>query len=145
MIAEAHQEVALAESHPTRCAPVPHAGDENAERLDLDIASIARVHGATVIATIVVALVIAARSRRRGDAALQPPIATWLFVGVVQAAVGYVQYFNDVPELLVGIHVAGATAVMWATTQVVLDTTRPHVGDGDDLVSEALSGLVSRP
>ncbi len=107
----------------------PHAGDENAERLDLDIPSVARVHGATVIATIVVALMIAWRIRRReaGDATLAPAISTWLFVGILQAAVGYVQYLNDVPALLVGIHVGGATAVVWASTQVVLDTTRPQV------------------
>jgi heme a synthase len=105
----------------------PHAGDENAERLDLDIPSVARVHGVTVMITIGVALLIAwrIRGRRAGDGSLAAPISTWLFVGVLQAAIGYVQYFNDVPELLVGIHVAGATAVMWATTQIVLDTTRP--------------------
>lgn len=107
----------------------PHAGDEDAERLDLDIASVARLHGVIVMVTIAVALLLAwrIRSGRSGDAALTTTISTWLFVGVLQAAVGYVQYFNDVPELLVGIHVAGATAVMWATTQVVLDTTRPTV------------------
>jgi cytochrome c oxidase assembly protein subunit 15 len=104
----------------------PHAGDEDATRLDLDIPSIARVHGTTVMITIATALVISWRIRRhRGDAALVGPLSTWLFVGVLQAAVGYVQYFNDVPALLVGIHVAGATLLMWATTQVVLDTTRP--------------------
>ena len=105
----------------------PHAGDENAERLDLDIPSTARLHGVAVVVTIAVALVIAWRVRRRGggDASLAAPISTWLFVGLLQAAVGYVQYFNGVPALLVGIHVAGATAVTWASTQVVLDTTRP--------------------
>ena len=35
------------------------------------------------------------------------------------------QYFNDVPELLVGIHVAGATLVMLMSTLVLLDTSRP--------------------
>lgn len=125
----------------------PHAGDENAERLDLDIPSVARIHGLTVIATIAVALLIAWRIRRTGgtDRALMSSISTWLFAGILQAAVGYVQYFNDVPELLVGIHVAGATLVMWATTQVVLDTTQPSHGADDDLVSTAVSGLVSRP
>jgi cytochrome c oxidase assembly protein subunit 15 len=106
----------------------PHAGDENAERLDLDIPSVARVHGVTVMATIAVALLIAwrIRGRRDGDAVLIGSLSTWLFVGVLQAAVGYVQYFNDVPALLVGIHVAGATLLMWATTQIVLDTTSPN-------------------
>ena len=43
---------------------------------------------------------------------------------MLQAALGYVQYFNDVPALLVGIHVAGATA-LWATTVwLVLSTVR---------------------
>ncbi len=109
----------------------PHAGDEDAERLDLDIASVAQLHGVMVMVTIAVALLIAWRIRvgRSGDAELATPISTWLFVGVLQAAVGYVQYFNDVPEVLVGIHVAGATAVMWATTQLVLDTTRPIGGE----------------
>ena len=125
----------------------PHAGDENAERLDLDIPSVARVHGGTVIVTIAVALLIAwrARSQSTTDGRLTSPISTWLFVGILQAVVGYVQYFNDVPELLVGIHMAGATLVMWATTQLVLDTTRPSTDVHDDLVSDALSGLVSRP
>ena len=47
--------------------------------------------------------------------------------GLLQAAIGYIQYFNDVPALLVGVHVAGATAVMFATTQLFLDTERVAV------------------
>ena len=101
----------------------PHAGDENAARLDLDIGSIARVHGITVMVAIAAALVLAGRVRReRADRDLTAAVSTWLFAGVLQAAIGYVQYFNDVPALLVGIHVAGATLVTWATTQLVLDT-----------------------
>ena len=57
-------------------------------------------------------------SRRRGDDA---GVTIWLFVAALQATVGYVQYFNDVPELLVGMHVAGAAALTVATTQVVLE------------------------
>ena len=59
---------------------------------------------------------------------MTPAMTTWLFVAALQATVGYVQYFNDVPELLVGLHVAGATALMVVTTQVVLDTRRPVAG-----------------
>ena len=104
----------------------PHAGDETAERLDLAIPS------------------VAAHARRHGDGhdrdrrrarvrsmrhtqvkqALQHSIGTWITIGVLQAAIGYIQYFNDVPALLVGVHVAGATAVMWASTVVLLDTRR---------------------
>jgi cytochrome c oxidase assembly protein subunit 15 len=57
---------------------------------------------------------------------LQTPLSTWIFVGLLQAAVGYTQYFNDVPPLLVGIHVAGAT-VLWAMTIHLLLATREAV------------------
>ena len=108
----------------------PHAGDETAKRLDLAIESVARVHGVTVMATIALALVIAWRVMRGGDdARLRHALSTWIVLGVLQAAVGYTQYFTGVPALLVGLHVAGATAVMWAATVLLLDTrtivTRP--------------------
>ncbi len=59
------------------------------------------------------------------------PLSTWIFLGALQAAIGYIQYFNDVPALLVGIHVAGATAVMFASTQLLLSTTAPDSASGD--------------
>ena len=39
-----------------------------------------------------------------------PPLAL-ADVSASQAAVGYTQYFTDVPALLVGVHIAGATAL----------------------------------
>ncbi len=122
----------------------PHAGDENAERLDLSIPAVARLHGVTVMTAIAIALLIAWRVRANADdrAAMANVLSTWIFVGALQAAVGYVQYFNGVPELLVGLHVAGATAVMLVTTHVVLDTKRART----PRVSQAVrSELVSRP
>ena len=55
---------------------------------------------------------------------LQSALSSWLFVAVLQAAIGYVQYFNGVPELLVGLHVAGATALWAMTVWLVLATSR---------------------
>ena len=57
----------------------------------------------------------AGAAHRDRSPVLQGPISSWIFVGLLQAAVGYIQYFNDVPALLVGVHVAGAT-VLWAMT-----------------------------
>ena len=37
-----------------------------------------------------------------------------------QGAIGYIQYFSDIPALLVGFHVAGATAVWSATLMLLL-------------------------
>jgi heme a synthase len=91
----------------------PHGGDEEVERLPFLVHTVARVHGVIVMSFLV--LVIAAGlALHRGGA----PSAVWrryttlLVVLVAQAVVGYTQYFTDVPPLLVGIHVAGATA-MW--------------------------------
>lgn len=105
----------------------PHAGDEDVERFGFDIASVTRVHAVAVLTTIAVTLLIAWRTRSvaRDRVALVPVLSTWMFVGLLQAALGYVQYFNDVPALLVGIHVAGATAVVIVSTLLLLDTTRP--------------------
>jgi cytochrome c oxidase assembly protein subunit 15 len=112
----------------------PHAGDENAPRLDLDIESIARVHGTIVIATIVVMLALALRinSRPEERTALADAVSIWLFVGIIQAAIGYIQYFNDLPVLLVGAHVGGAAALTLATTHLVL-RAKPAYADGSTL------------
>ena len=103
----------------------PHAGDEDAVRLGVDIASAARVHGISVVATISVALLLAFRARVGGPAsALRPALSIWLFTALLQAAIGYTQYFTGVPAILVGAHVAGATAVQLTTVMVLLDTSR---------------------
>jgi cytochrome c oxidase assembly protein subunit 15 len=109
----------------------PHAGDEDAPRLDLDIESIARVHGIIVIATIATTLALALRIKARPEerAALADAVSIWLFVGVLQAVIGYVQYFNDLPVLLVGTHVGGAAAITLATTHLVL-RANPAYADG---------------
>jgi heme a synthase len=110
----------------------PHAGDENAARFGFDIGVVARIHGVTVLTTIAVTLLIIWRTRSipRDRAALWPALSTWMFVGVLQAVLGYVQYLTDVPALLVGIHIVGATAVMIVSTVLLLDTSRPVASDG---------------
>jgi heme a synthase len=102
----------------------PHAGDEEARRFDVSIASAARVHGMAVLVAVAVALAIAVRVHRHTDdrPALHGPLSSWIFVALLQAAVGYVQYFSDVPPLLVGLHVAGATALWAMSVWLVLST-----------------------
>jgi cytochrome c oxidase assembly protein subunit 15 len=107
----------------------PHAGDEDVERLDVTVGAAARVHGIAVVAAVVTAIVTAIVIRRRAEdrRALQGPLGTWMFVGLLQAAVGYTQYFNEVPAGLVAIHVAGATVLWVATVWLLLETTQPVV------------------
>jgi cytochrome c oxidase assembly protein subunit 15 len=122
----------------------PHAGDEDVQRFGFHIPTVARVHGVTVMATIAIALALVWRIRRVHSerATMTPVMTTWLFVAALQATVGYVQYFNGVPELLVGLHVAGATALMVVSTQIVLETRR-SVGTGDRGVAAPASVVES--
>lgn len=104
----------------------PHAGDETAERIDIAIPAIARVHAVTVLTAIAIALLLAWRVRTvRSDRGLTTSLSRWIGIAVLQAALGYIQYFADIPALLVGIHVLGATLVMIATAFLLLDTRRP--------------------
>lgn len=99
----------------------PHAGDETARRYGYDIGSAARVHSATVIIAVGCAVALAWLVMRHA-ASLRPAMSTWLFVAIVQGGIGYVQYFNGVPELLVWLHVCGATALWVMTVRLVLAT-----------------------
>jgi heme a synthase len=94
----------------------PHGGDENAERLQFALPDVARFHGASVVLFLAVVLVTLWRLRAGGapNAVLRRGEVV-LAVAVAQAALGYIQYFNGVPALLVGFHVAGAAAV-WVVT-----------------------------
>jgi cytochrome c oxidase assembly protein subunit 15 len=99
----------------------PHGGDEDARRFGFEIESVARVHGLAVIIFVALVLALAGRLQRSGAA---PEVLRrtrhLLAVACAQGAVGYVQYFTDVPVLLVGIHILGATLVWAATWRVVL-------------------------
>lgn len=96
----------------------PHSGSrdgEIVERLPFEVPDIAQVHGITVVA-LVLSVIATMVHLHRSEA---PPAEQWrarLVFGalLVQAAIGYVQYFSGVPELLVFFHVVGAT-VTWIT------------------------------
>ena len=44
---------------------------------------------------------------------------------IVQAGIGYIQYFTGVPALLVGIHVAGATLIWVMILRLYLAVHQP--------------------
>ena len=93
----------------------PHGGDAEVERLPILFKSAARVHGSTVMAFLALTLLIT-WLLRRSHAPRPVQVRMWQVVGVlvVQATIGYVQYFTKVPVLLVGLHIAGAT-LLWIT------------------------------
>jgi cytochrome c oxidase assembly protein subunit 15 len=112
----------------------PHAGDEEARRWGFDISRVAQIHSVTVwfaIAAFLVLVVALRRDREEFDR-VSGVLSTWMFIAVVQGGIGYVQYFNGVPEVLVGMHLAGATALWVATVHLVqigLAPVPPAVGE----------------
>jgi cytochrome c oxidase assembly protein subunit 15 len=92
----------------------PHGGDKEAKRFDLYLPDVARVHGTSVV--VFVLLIIGTYwllRRTSAPTSVLQRLGVLAAVVVVQAAIGYIQWLNEIPPLLVGFHIAGATA-MWA-------------------------------
>ena len=90
----------------------PHSGDADAtERLALDPAGIARAHALAVWAFLAVFIVLVWRVRRdQSEGARDEVRRAWIVLAVVtllQGAIGYVQYFTGLPEVIVAVHLAG--------------------------------------
>jgi len=93
----------------------PHGGDPTAQRFRLSLHSVAQLHGTSVEIFLVVTVVALWNLARTG--APRPVIKrAQLLLGalVLQAVIGYIQYFNGDPVGLVAVHVAGAALVIIA-------------------------------
>ncbi len=111
----------------------PHGGDASAKRLSWPIPDAARLHGVSVDVLLVCVLVLGWRLQHdRAPRRALTMVSLFLFVGCAQAALGYVQYLNAIPALLVGFHVAGAVLVFSAAMQLQLELTVP-----DDAIADA--------
>jgi heme a synthase len=101
----------------------PHAGDAETERNGLDPAQASQLHADSVflLLGLTIGLLLATRTTSRA-------VGVLLAVELGQGVVGFVQYFTDLPEVLVGIHLLGASltsaAVTWAVLDVVLRQPR---------------------
>jgi cytochrome c oxidase assembly protein subunit 15 len=103
----------------------PHAGDENAVRFGFALTSVARVHSVTVLITIVLIIFLAVRAKQmNGDTSTRDAVQALLLAAVFQGAVGYVQYFNGVPVVLVAVHIVGAIALWFAVCNLAISPSR---------------------
>ena len=104
----------------------PHAGDESARRYGFDISTVAMVHSVTVWFTVAAFLGAVVALRRDGTFdRVSNKVSSWMFIAVLQGGIGYVQYFNGVPELLVVAHIVGSVAMWIATLRLVLGVVEP--------------------
>lgn len=97
----------------------PHAGDAQAKRFNFDPRLITRIHADVVIVFVLLTIALLIAVRMVEDAGVQQKfgrkVLLLLFVSLAQGGIGFVQYFNGVPILLVGFHLLGATLV-WIST-----------------------------
>ncbi len=100
----------------------PHAGDSSkVPRMPVDWKTVAQVHAD--LAWIVVALTLAVWLVLRAfDAPVGPLRRTreLMLVLLAQGVIGYVQYFTELPEVLVGAHLLGAAIVWIAVLRLLL-------------------------
>lgn len=99
----------------------PHSGDIHAKRLAIKFSAMAEIHATAVMFLIGLTLAALFAFHQAGaPESTQKRGRILLHVMVGQGVVGYVQYFTRVPALLVGIHVAGATAVFVGVVRLYL-------------------------
>ncbi|WP_055710873.1 COX15/CtaA family protein [Streptomyces torulosus] len=100
----------------------PHAGDSSkVERIPLNWETVTKLHA--VLAWIVVTLTFALWFVLKAVDAPRDPLRRTrdlFLVLLAQGVIGYVQYFTDLPEVLVGAHMLGSCLVWIATLRVLL-------------------------
>jgi len=96
----------------------PHAGDLQAKRFGFDIRTVAWIHADAVIFLlgITVAFYVAQGTSDRTKRAIK----VFAVIALAQGAIGYVQYFTGIPEVLVAAHLLGATLVWIASWRIRL-------------------------
>jgi cytochrome c oxidase assembly protein subunit 15 len=106
----------------------PHSGDSTATRLPVDTRTVAWFHADLVLLFLglLVGLIVALAVVHAPRAAIRTAVLL-LVIALAQGALGYTQYFLGVPELLVALHVTGATA-LWVTVLFIPPTLRVSAG-----------------
>ncbi|WP_327716406.1 COX15/CtaA family protein [Streptomyces sp. NBC_00490] len=122
----------------------PHAGDSSeVERMPLDWETVSKLHA--VLAWIVVTLTFALWFVLKAVDAPKGPLhrtRDLFLVLLAQGVIGYVQYFTDLPEILVGLHMFGSCLVWIAVLRVLLALReRPETDTEVPLPAQATSSL----
>jgi cytochrome c oxidase assembly protein subunit 15 len=100
----------------------PHAGDEKAQRFGFDIRTVSWLHADAVIALL--GLTAAYYILVRNDPQLRRRVQVFLVTALAQGAIGYIQYFTGIPEILVAAHLLGATLVWITAWRIRISVTR---------------------
>ena len=104
----------------------PHSGDEIAARFNLDLRVIAWLHADTVLLFIglIIGLIVITKLNSESNH-LYKTIRTLFIICLLQGFIGYVQWFNDLPWVLVSLHVIGAVITWIAIANLALFSSNP--------------------
>ncbi|MEU8951379.1 COX15/CtaA family protein [Streptomyces sp. NPDC048489] len=123
----------------------PHAGDSSeVDRMHVSWENVAKLHA--VLAWIVVTLTFALWFVLKAVDAPRGPLDRTrdLFLILLgQGVIGYVQYFTDLPEALVGLHMLGSCLV-WIGVLRVLLSLRERPAQGAELPGPAAESALTR-
>ncbi|WP_353941868.1 COX15/CtaA family protein [Streptomyces sp. HUAS MG91] len=120
----------------------PHAGDSSdVPRMPLDWETVSKLHA--VLAWIVVTLTFALWFVLKAVDAPKGPLnrtRDLFLILLAQGVIGYVQYFTDLPEVLVALHMLGSALVWIGVLRVVL-SLRERPETAADVPAQAGSEL----
>ena len=103
----------------------PHAGDIDAPRLQIPIQSAALAHGIAVALLLVLTL---AFYLTKGTSDLtKKRLAIFTLLSLAQGAIGFIQYIQGVPELLVAAHLLGSILVWIGAWRIWLSVQREEM------------------
>jgi cytochrome c oxidase assembly protein subunit 15 len=103
----------------------PHAGDAASPRNGLDPLQISQLHADAVFLFVGLTIGLLLAVHAGGTAEAKRAVVVLLALEVAQGAIGFVQYFTDLPELLVGFHMLGAALISAAVTWALLAVRSP--------------------
>ena len=104
----------------------PHSGDEIAARFNLDLRVIAWLHADTVLLFVglIIGLLVITKLNSESNH-LYKTTRTLFIICLLQGFIGYVQWFNDLPWVLVSLHVIGAVITWIAIANLALFSSNP--------------------
>jgi heme a synthase len=105
----------------------PHAGDASSPRNGLDPLQVSQFHADLVF--LLIGLTVGMWFAQRATGGDVRPVTALAAVEVLQAVVGFVQYFTDLPIAVVMLHMLGAGLVVTAATWLMV-TVRDGSSDG---------------
>jgi cytochrome c oxidase assembly protein subunit 15 len=105
----------------------PHSGDENAaDRMDFDPETVGQLHADLVflLVGLTVALLVALHATD-APGRIRRAARDLLVVQLAQGVIGFVQYFTDLPIVLVLLHMLGAVLITAYTARLVWSVRGP--------------------